>query len=111
MPKAINIDEQRQVDEAFLCLDFYDKIMNIKFSNEEAEYFYHRVAFLIKEIRSSASKATKNHFSLLRYLFTQFLVLYGLLAFDTYNQLVGTRALGLIADKLNRSKPRFLFID
>jgi hypothetical protein len=47
-----------------------------------------------------AKKHLGDNFTIERYLFVQFIILYGLLRFETYNQYITTRALGMISERL-----------
>ena len=81
----------------------YDFILAEDFSNTTIQHLYHRLAHMLKTIRNRARKYLGNNFTIERYLFVQFIILYGLLRFETYNQYTATRALGMIAERLKNN--------
>ncbi|MFH1526820.1 MAG: hypothetical protein ABIG69_09240 [Bacteroidota bacterium] len=99
-PTTINTKEQKEVDELLLNEMGYEDILKLSLGVEMKKY-YLRLAALVGEIRTCAKNILGEDFSFEKYLFAQFIVLYGLLKYDSYNQLIATRKLGLIAKKLN----------
>lgn len=99
-PQIANLDEQLLVDECLLEEDGYDSILVKNFSNIYIERLYYRLAHMLKVIRKCARKCLGKNFTIERYLFIQFIILYGLLRFETYNQYSTTRALGMISKRL-----------
>lgn len=105
-----NLEDQLKVDDCLLECDGYNKVDDLRFSSDAARARYRRLAVMIKVLREAAQGASGAHTtsqkaSLHRhYLFVQFILLYGLLAFDDYDSYVTTRALGLIAKRLIEGK-------
>jgi len=81
-----------------------DQIMRIRFSDDRTAWYYKRLASLVSAIRQRARAALGEDFAMSKYLMTQFIVLYGLLRYDSYSPYVGTRALGMIARRLHSRK-------
>ena len=99
-PQIANLDEQLFVDRCLLEEDGYNQILAKDFSNTNIQHLYHRLAQMLKIIRDRARKQLGGNFTIERYLFAQFIILYGLLRFETYNQYITTRALGMISERL-----------
>lgn len=102
-PQIANLDEQLFVDGCLLEEDGYNPILAKNFSNTNIQNLYHRLAQMLKIIRNRAKKHLGDNFTIERYLFVQFIILYGLLRFETYNQYITTRALGMISKKLKNN--------
>jgi Ternary complex associated domain 9 len=107
-PRPANLDDQLRVDELFLKTDSIDEIAKLQFASEKAENEYVRLSVLVSSIRREARTLLEKHFTDERYLFAQFLVLYGLLAYDQYEPYTSTRALGMIARCLHETGWDFL---
>jgi hypothetical protein len=103
-PKAVNVYEQAFVDERLLEENGADDIISHDFSSEDSNRLYHRMARIIKKTRGCAKELFGGGFCFEKYLFSQFIVLYGLLRYDTYNQMMAARVLGMIADKIKKIK-------
>jgi len=99
-PRSIVLEEQRFVDEALLDYDGTSKVLSKSFNDRRIGQCYHRMAKAIKIIRGKAKDIIGSKLTGERYLLTQFLVLYGLIRYPDYDQIVATRALGLIAKRL-----------
>ncbi len=99
-PQIANLDEQLFVDQCLLEEDGYNPILAKDFSNTNIQHLYHRLAQMLKIIRNRARKQLGGNFTIERYLFVQFIILYGLLRFETYNQYITMRALGMISKRL-----------
>lgn len=95
-------DNNKQLDADKLFLKDIDlKTLNNPFSKEdEISRIYFRLARIIAAIRSKAKDILGDQFRIREYLLVQFIVLYGLMADDTYDRYVGTRYLGMLAKKL-----------
>ncbi len=102
-PKSANLDEQMALDELLLEENGWKSIESIKISIGETKRIYHRLSHLVGTIRKMARSVLNDKFSMHQYLLTQFIVLYGLLRFDNYEQYAATRALGIIAKRLKES--------
>ena len=102
-PQIANLEEQRFVDSCLLEENGYNAIFSHNFSNNNIQHLYFKLATLVKVIRKCARKNLAENFAIERYLFTQFVVLYGLLRFDTYNQYITTRALSMISKRLKNN--------
>ena len=102
-PKSVNLEEQKLVDEFLLDEKGWESIHSITFSNQEIKRLYLRLACIVEIIRKRARAVLGGKFSMEKYLFTQFIVLYGLLRFEEYGQYITTRALGMIAKRLKKS--------
>jgi serine/threonine protein kinase len=103
-PAASDIEVQRIVDRVLLDENGADQIMRIRFSDDRTAWYYKRLASLVSAIRQRARAALGEDFAMSKYLMTQFIVLYGLLRYDSYSPYVGTRALGMIARRLHSRK-------
>lgn len=99
-PRRVNLDEQRKVDEILLEEDGWEHINSIKFSVDETKRVYRRLCNMIGAIRRSARRTLGDNFSMSNYLTTQFIVLYGLMRFETYEPYSTTRNLGMIANRI-----------
>jgi serine/threonine protein kinase len=99
-PRIANLDEQLFVDGCLLEEDGYNPILAKNFSNTNIQHLYHRLAQMLEIIRNRAKKHLGDNFTIERYLFVQFIILYGLLRFEEYNQYITTRALGMISERL-----------
>lgn len=99
-PKVFCLEEHDYVNNALLSENGYDLILRKSFINSENQFYYHRMAGLIASIRSNAKSVLKDEFDFKSYLFVQFLVLYGLYKYDTYNQVIVAKVLGRLAKKL-----------
>lgn len=99
-PQIANLDEQLSVDECLLEEHGYNPVLAKNFSNTNIQRLYHRLAQMLKIIRNRAKKHLGDNFTIERYLFVQFIILYGLLRFEKYNQYITTRALGMISKRL-----------
>jgi len=104
-PRFINLDEQKQVDKNLLSEDGWNTVESLRFSNKETKRCYVRLSKMIGTIRNRAKQVLGNNFTMERYLLSQFIVLYGLLEFDTYEPQISTRALGMIAKELIEKHP------
>jgi len=102
-PQIANLDEQLFVDRCLLEEDGYNPILAKNFSNTNIKHLYHKLAEMLKIIRNRAKKHLGDNFTIERYLFVQFIILYGLLRFEKYNQYITTRALGMISKRLKNN--------
>ncbi len=102
-PRGINLEEQRQVDQFLLDEDGWKNIDKCNFATDELLRINTRLASMIGTIRESAKSILGEYFFFEKYLFTQFIVLYGLLRFDEYEQYSATRALGMISKRVKES--------
>ena len=100
-PEYVNLEDQLTVDRALLqeykgvdLLEEFD-------TGSELDAYYRRLGFLLREIRRQARRACGPDYSFEdEYLHAQFLVLYGLLKYETYRFQVTARALGVLARHL-----------
>jgi len=99
-PQIANLDEQLFVDRCLLEEHGYNPVLAKNFSNTNIQRLYHGLAQMLKTIRNRAKKHLGDNFTIERYLFVQFIILYGLLRFEKYNQYITTRALGMISERL-----------
>lgn len=99
-PRKANLDEQLHVDEVLLDEDGWQLVPSLSFANVEARRIYSRLAVMTGTIRQKARQLLGADFSMRKYLLSQFLILYGLLRYDTYEAYTATRALGMIARRL-----------
>jgi hypothetical protein len=97
-PRYLSVEDQLKCDLALLKEDGCRSVAAISFSSSEARRAFRRLAHAVQVIRTAARNCAYEGFDL--YLAAQFLVLYGLLAYDSYNFLVALRALGLIGAKV-----------
>ncbi len=102
-PRSANLDEQLVIDRMLLEEGGWQSINEDLFSDDETARIYVRLALMVGKIRQKAREILGSKFSIERYLLSQFIVLYGLMRFDTYEQYSGTRALGLISKRLRES--------
>ncbi|MBT7954830.1 MAG: hypothetical protein HN731_06545 [Rhodospirillaceae bacterium] len=101
-PSHLNMDEQLKIDNILLQEDGYLDAPKLV-ENSQLKFHYERMAEIVGIIRTQARalwEGNTQNFDFSEYLAAQFLVLYGLLNYDTYNFHVGGRALGLIAREL-----------
>lgn len=101
-PKHISQADQLKIDKALLQEKGYEDIGGMDFSSPEAKRRFRRLSKSVGAIRVAAKKYTHHNF--IEYLASQFLVLYGLLAYDDYNFFSALRALGLMGGELLESK-------
>jgi hypothetical protein len=104
-PRPVNLYNQRAFDNLLLEETGWQRVDEIDFGNKEARNLYKRIADIIGEIRSYAKSALGEHFLMDRYLFTQFIVLYGLIRYESYDQYNGLRMLGMLSQKLKDQGP------
>jgi hypothetical protein len=100
-PRPMGLPAQLRVDQLLLEQFGADEIGSMAFCTGESAHSYKRLAAAIKVIRTRA--ASTKGFSMENYLLTQFVLLYGLLRYNSYENYVATRALGLIATKLAKA--------
>jgi hypothetical protein len=107
-PQDISTDDQLKADKALLKEEGYKDIIAMIFSSPPATKSFHRLARLVAAVRVAAKEHISRNFN--EYLAAQFLVLYGLVSYDSYNFFAALRTLGLIGGKLLNSeympKPR-----
>jgi len=99
-PHSANLSEQALVDELLLHEDGAAHVVDREFSDRLTTNLYHRLATMVGVIRSRAKQALSGRFSMEEYLLTQFIVLYGLMEYESYVPSITTRALGLIGKRL-----------
>jgi hypothetical protein len=99
---AINLEDQLSVDRLLLEENGFKRINSIEFSGPARREDYARLAAIVGVIRKRGRHLMGDQFSMRSYLLTQFIVLYGLLRYDNYEPYAATRALGLIAARLNK---------
>ncbi len=102
-PRPMNLDSQLVVDNILLRERGWEDILDSKFRTACAVNAYRRLARVVGVIRSRARRVIGTRFSMQRYLVAQFFLLYGLLAYESYESYVGTRALGMIAREIERN--------
>ena len=95
-PKSVNSVVQLTVDRYLLEENGQDDILK----DLTLPAIYLRLANILNCIRSGAKKALGDKFDFDNYLFTQYCLMCGLMAFDTYDQVMAMRALGLISNKI-----------
>lgn len=99
-PSHVNLRSQLLVDQSLLDRDGYLSIPNIV-ADCELRPYYERLASFLGTIRMTCQKImTRRKVPFDSYLLSQFFVLYGLLKYESYNQYAATRALGLLANRL-----------
>jgi serine/threonine protein kinase len=99
---AVNLSDQLKVDQVLLEEDGFGRISSIEFSSPGRRDDYSRLGCVVGVIRKRARALMGDRFSMQGYLLTQFILLYGLLRYDSYEPHVATRALGLIAARLKK---------
>lgn len=99
-PRSSNLDEQLKVDRLLLLKDGYSEIEKLEFSCLESKRCFARMSSAIGSIRNCAENLLGKEFDFDHYLLVQFIVLYGLMSYDTYDRCSGIRALGMIAKEL-----------
>lgn len=99
-PRPVCLDEQCCVDKLLLEQTGYLRIHRGSFSNPVSRRACKRMAEMIKVIREAAQPFLSAPLGFDEYLAAQFLVLYGLLRYESYDFHIGLRALGLIARHL-----------
>ena len=99
---AINLSDQLKVDRVLLDENGFRRIKSIRFTSPGRRDDYSRLGCAVGVIRKRARALLGDRFSMQSYLLTQFILLYGLLRYDSYEPNVATRALGLIAARLNK---------
>jgi len=102
-PRAINIHEQKMVDEWLLKEEGYRDILHHTFRSTAANRYYHLIASVIEKIRQHAKSSIGAGYKFNEYLLSQFLILFGLLEIEKYRIHFALRALGLIAKKLSEN--------
>ncbi len=107
-PRTVNLDEQLVVDEALVTDESFNGTPAFHSCDDKNSWAYGRLANATGLIRQAARSVLGDHFSVERYLFSQFIVLYGLLRFEGYEPYTSVRALGLIAKRLHGTGWGFL---
>jgi len=100
-PRSSNLDEQLAVDNALLDEDGGASIGRLSFSDETNHTAALRMGEAVTVIRRRAKSLLSADFNMERYLFAQFILLYGLLQYEQYDCYIALRALGMIAARLN----------
>ena len=101
-PKIINLKIQSKLDKALMFSEFekaHDIINDI--SDNHTFELLKRLIESVKCIREMAEKSSIN-FSLNNYLVCQFIVLYGLLKYPSYNTYISVKYLGFLATHINK---------
>lgn len=101
-PRPINLEDQLRVDRALIDEDGYKRVRTLHFPKAMHQNDYARMSCAVEAIRERARGFLGDKFSMEQYLFTQMIVLYGLLRYDQYDPYVSIRALGLIATHLRK---------
>lgn len=107
-PHVANLEEQAAIDKWLLKKTGWRDIKKLKHLNDTAKKLYTRLAWMIEAIRKKAHQVIKKaggKFNMQNYLLTQFIVLYYLMKYDSYDSYITTQALGLIGNKLKK-KPQ-----
>ena len=99
----MNLDDQLNVDRLLLDELGWQSITRDLFSSDETARIYIRLASMIGKIRTIAKEILGTSFSIEKYLLTQFIVLYGLIRYDTYEPYASVRALGMLSKRLNET--------
>mgnify|MGYP001237783828 CR=1 FL=1 len=95
-PKRANCELQLEVDKHLLNENGQKAILE----DSKFEGKYHRLAKIVDYIRNGAKNAVGDKFDFDKYLLTQYCIMYGLMAFDNYDQVMAMRALGLISKRI-----------
>jgi hypothetical protein len=107
-PRTANLKEQLNLDKALVANRSFDEFPNCESCDEGNQWAYERLSTAIPVIRDSAKKVLGDGFSVERYLFCQFIVLYGLVRYDAYEPYTSVQALGLMAKRLHEAGWGFL---
>ena len=102
-PEGTDLREQLTVDRWLLDEEGWKMVLGKSFRTTPLGVAYVRMAAAVGVIREQARRCLGGRFSIERYLLTQFIVLYGLMAYKEYTPHVAARALGMIADRLHRT--------
>lgn len=102
-PKLLGPKIQANLDKALLKSD-YNKAKEVinSISNKNTYELLIRLIEIVKCLRDIAAKSSKN-FNLNNYLTCQFMVLYGLLKYPTYNTYASLAYLGLLGTYINKN--------
>ena len=103
-PRPVCLKEQLRVDTLLLEPEGYKKILKDNFADEVTRRAYKRMAKMIEVIRNAAKPYLNSSVGFDEYLAAQFLILFGLLRYDSYDFYVGLRALGLITKHLRKNE-------
>jgi hypothetical protein len=107
-PRTVNLDEQLEVDDTLTKDNTFEGIPSWKSFDQQNKDAYNQLAVAVSLIRLSAKSVLGSRFSVERYLFCQFIVLYGLFRFEGYEPYTSIRALGIIAKRLHDGGWSFL---
>jgi len=99
-PRCCNFEEQLWVDTLLLEEEGFKEIESCDLICEESTNHYRRLAQIVGAIRTQARRILGTDFDMRRYLFSQFISLYGLISFENYNAILSSRYLGMIAKRL-----------
>lgn len=100
LPRTVCLEDQRLVDTLLLEDDGCERVLEMRFKVPETNRLLHRMATIVKTIRSCARSTYGPDFHMRCYLLSQFLVLYGLLRYESYDGYCGSRLLSMIGTKL-----------
>jgi hypothetical protein len=103
-PEGSDPHEQLTVDQWLLEEQGWKKVLRKSFRTTQSHTAYTRMAEAVGVIRGRARQCLGDRFSMQRYMLTQFIVLYGLMAYPDYTPYITARALGMIADRLHRTE-------
>jgi hypothetical protein len=103
-PEGADPHEQLTVDRWLLDEQGWKKVLKKSFRSTQSGVAYRRMAEAVGVIRDRARQCLRERFSMERYMLTQFLVLYGLMAYPNYTPYITARALGMIADRLHNAE-------
>ncbi|MGA2876689.1 MAG: hypothetical protein ABSE82_14290 [Nitrososphaerales archaeon] len=103
-PHHVNPDLQLLADTLLLKFDGAKELAKVNWNCHLVDH-YRRLGLILTEVRSQARPylASQGDDGFLEYLATQFLILFGQVSYPDYNQLMGVRALGLIANELKNN--------
>lgn len=96
----VNLDEQLLVDRSLLSMNGFKRIGGHQFFPESKRALYSRLGKLIGIIRQCAMRSINQQKWFTSYLLSQFIVLYGTIRYDDYDQYIALRALCLIGKRL-----------
>ncbi|HWD92256.1 MAG TPA: phosphotransferase [Verrucomicrobiae bacterium] len=107
-PRTANLEEQLKLDRALVQNQSFEAFPPCNSWGEDNQWAYDRLSTAIPVIRNSAKMVLGDGFSVERYLFCQFIVLYGLLRYDAYDPYISLQALALMAERLRDAGWGFL---
>ena len=102
-PNHTNWPLQKKCNSDLLDEYGFEKLQDSPYKGSDLEWHYARLAVVLRAIREAAKAVGGPDYKFEEYLAAQYLVLFGLLKFNTYPIHCCTRTLGLIGSRLQSS--------